>query len=94
MNAGKVSYTKEETKSLSEKNLSRSTAWVETHSSGGFWHPLLSGKGQILQSGEATLPPKFPLHSMKRLPKQEPHPYRGPHQDVHLKCQQTLRSLA
>ena len=28
MNAGEVSYTKEETKSLSEKKLSRSAAWV------------------------------------------------------------------
>ena len=66
----------------------------ETHGSGGFQHPLVSGEGWILWSGEAAIPPKFPSHSMEWLPKQEPHPYGGPHQDVHLKCHQTLRSLA
>lgn len=55
------------------KNLSRSAAGV------GRLVALedfgtLSGEGQILSSVKAALPPKFPLHSMTRLPKQEPHP--------------------
>lgn len=52
-----------------------------------------SGMWQILQPGETTLPPKFPLHSTKCLPRQEPHLQGELHLDVHSKCHQTLRSL-
>lgn len=86
-NALNECYTKEDTQSLLEKRV-----W-EMCGARGSWHPLLSGMRQILQPGETTLPPKFPLQPAKCLPMQEPHLQGEPRLGVPLECHQALRSL-